>query len=1322
MSQVYMTAKLNLADGTIIYPQISLDNVVKSISDPTLVTVATLDGSGDVPMSQLPYVTTIENDATDTTIPTAAAVRGLANGLQPMLTAGTGTEIINGSTINAMAVNLNDVVINNVPSNGLYLEVEGNTMSVVAPLAANNSAGVIAGATNGVTIDQGIVKTNLGDGFLIEDSQIVIDDASVETTLQDVRIDEGSTVSPVDDQVVTPGNLRGALSVGQAVDVSCEPSFVYMTSSPSASAFLVEPLVVTGNSGTSTKLIRFESATGHTFPKFAEGLRYLLIADITNNDDTAISFHGNYLQKWLIGDHASIVKNTRQRLACTFVDSRANLYMESSGGIAVNFTVTNWRQYEVTALTDEAIAYIAQLPDPDAFFRATSVYSLRDKYLVKQDMVCPFIPTIGMPDNSDLTVASGLSYKIKYTNDNPHIITADTIPVDGYGWDTHVQMFIKGTSSVVFQQPLILMDTLTPNAGHNLSIKWRNGQALVYVDDTNAGYIVVTASGTDNGSLNFGIVDPGTDYVIFAPALDGATVDAGTAIFGSTATTLTTLNVLGNGTDATTITGTIGATSGKTINFQSLAIDGGTLSGAGTQNLDDVTLLNTTLGNGTMLYDVEIPEGSTVTGDFIRAGDGAVVTGAGIIDMSEAGSNRFINGNAATISGVTTANADYSGNGAVLAAPRGGIVSATDATFQYNHTVSSGGVAYVGSAASACFTSCSFIGNSAVNGGAVAGRYAGGFAEFTSCSFTDNSCTGRGGAVHAIDTATMVFSSCTFSNNSAGVAAKDILVGKATVTVNGCTLSELLCSAGTDSTDVSYVNLAGSNRISTYFKTYNGSHTMDLNIESGTVVDLTGNTYTNVLYAGKGNIAVNGAMTIITSDGTSATLGAVNCNLITNTAKVSGDLSIIPADADPWEATNITFASPLDASAAGTVKLSGTTFTSASLITGQPDRIQLPAATTVSFSGNTNAADTKILEAPVIVVGDDAAAPSGSATVVNAAGTASMVSGIGTYIDKEGDNDFVALSNVTSVNTSAVSGSGSLAVALTGSNKFVRIADGTVGTIGEATDAVDKTVMNNEYEPIIGGTFSLTSATVDEATKTTTILSGGTMSIADIRGGKDSVIDLGGTHVETHNSVVNVSGCLFSGGSNNSPGGAFNVSGGAFTMTGCTLTGNKTESYSGAIHARGAVVRIVSCTITGNTSGSASGKAYTQTSNSTESLFSACYIRDNSGNGGDLYISSGSTTISDCSIGGIGVAGAIILMGSNTLDNLVCGNTAGANVSSGAIFNFYENSSSTPVSAPGGIIVDGGCQVITSAGTTVSIAGGTYTAINNDGTTVPPQE
>lgn len=90
MSTTYMTVKLNLSDGTIVYPQVSLDNIVASISDPTLVQIATLSG-GTVSTSQLPVVTTVGNPGTNTTIPTEAAVRSalatVAGTATPMTTA-----------------------------------------------------------------------------------------------------------------------------------------------------------------------------------------------------------------------------------------------------------------------------------------------------------------------------------------------------------------------------------------------------------------------------------------------------------------------------------------------------------------------------------------------------------------------------------------------------------------------------------------------------------------------------------------------------------------------------------------------------------------------------------------------------------------------------------------------------------------------------------------------------------------------------------------------------------------------------------------------------------------------------------------------------------------------------------------------------------------------------------------------------------------------------------------------------------------------------------------------------------------------------------
>ena len=162
------------------------------------------------------------------------------------------------------------------------------------------------------------------------------------------------------------------------------------------------------------------------------------------------------------------------------------------------------------------------------------------------------------------------------------------------------------------------------------------------------------------------------------------------------------------------------------------------------------------------------------------------------------------------------------------------------------------------------------------------------------------------------------------------------------------------------------------------------------------------------------------------------------------------------------------------------------------------------------------------------MVGDDAAAPSGSATVVNAAGTASTVSGIGTYIDKEGDNDFVALSNVTSVTTSD-----GLAAALAGANRWVKVKNGLVTSASypEGGTVTDKRIITAEYELVLGGNFSFSGGavvTVDEAAKKTLIAGGETvMSSVEIPSGatvkvSGGILDIG--HVDGNGGTIELAG------------------------------------------------------------------------------------------------------------------------------------------------------------------------------------------------------
>lgn len=1318
-NQVYMTAKLNLADGTIVYPQVSLDNIVASISDPTLVSVATTT-NGKVPIVQLP--TTLTVTESDTTVPTAGAVYTALGAKQNTLVEGDNIiHIINGSTIMADITNLDVAAIDTTTvSNGVHLTLTGgNTVGVTADYVTGETAGVLAGVSDGIALANGIISADVGSGLKVgagtDAGKIVIDEASVDTTLLNERVVSGTTVSPVDDQVVTPGNLRGALSVGQAVDVSCSATINTWDSVDyiEGDSFLGTFELTKAATAATGYYFGFSGSAPNKFPKAAPGLLYLMIMDVKNSGSLAWGgrIAGSYpglegasgaTQMPVLGVPyelptaalaAGATNFTRIAVLFSGDNGRCVLTLRNTEAGTLKVTIKNFRVYEVTALTNEAISYIAKygldpvtsIPSttviPDAFFRSSAVDTVLDKYLVKQDMVCPWVKTISMPDDSDLTVAAGLAYKIRYLDDTkPHNVTVDTIPADAYGQDAHIQMFVKGASAVKFNDPLVLMDPLKSNAGHDLIVKFRNGQAFVYVDDFDAGYVVTVDSGIGDGTLNFGIVDPGTDYVIFAATLDGTTVDAGTAVFGSTATTLTALNILGNGTDKTTITGDISVASGKTMNLQELSISGGTYTNTGYIALNDVGITE----NATVVFK----KNAINPTDLVI--DGSVVCEAGITSTQNVkiagGSNSSLqgsitmtggSGNTIEVSSIkswTPTAPGYRFLGASSNAPTSSVhitgctIHGSTAGFLYNSGIRN-----------LVVTDTTFTDLHSTGSGAILWAQGKGY-KFVRCKFVDNHgisndfFTESGGAFPSIE-----FDSCSFISTSSDFTNKIAEAPK------------------------SCVAFSGTNTIKGFFL-ISGYPIRDMFVQvaTNTSFDVRGansdSKYWNVT-----DVTFGDNISIILTDSVTAVIDACKFNyigaafnaLFTNTGV---SLTITGSSASTWRAINITFNGTIDASdAPGTILLSGSTF-SAKACVRNANRIQLPAATTVSFQGNSNVADTKILEAPVIVVGDDAAAPSGSATVVNAAGTTSTISGIGTYIDKEGDNDFVPLTSVSTVSTSATSGAGSLPVALTDSNKFVRLGAGTVGTVGEATDAVDKTVMTNEYEPIIGGTFSLTSATVDEDTKTTTILEGGTMSIVNVTGGKSSVIDCGGTDAIAHGTYAPV----FSGVSiiNYSATTGIGYKYGASpTWVNCVVVNNRpgraaieTEGNGGAIG------NISNCTVTGN------------------------YTSDVSARPGSTINLNGGNVIGKASVS---TNGKLVFKGANKVDSAF--GSGIITLTSGATLDLTENSNPTPI-APGGEIVfeEGGATVYPSAGSasavSVNIAGGTFgcSTITNSGVLVMP--
>lgn len=570
-TQTYMTAKLNLADGTIVYPQISLDNIVRSISDPTLVTVAELSG-GKVPIAQLPTTLTVTDS--NNAVPTAGAVYGALNTKQATLVEGDNIiHIINGSTIMADITNLDVAGIDQTATNGVHLVLDGNTVSAAADLATNTDAGVIAGATNGVGVVDGV---------------LVIDEATlVPATVGEVLA--GATGS----KIVDADGLTGALSLGQAVDVSCAPY------NSSGSITYTDPTVgfisgFTCSMVNGTK-IGFYDSTTHKFPKFAAGLKYLMIADVSGSGSITPN-----------GGSAVALSSTAQRISMVVTADNTGYFSASASATAV---VSNWRQYEVTALTDEAIQYLASAvtnANPDNLFRSEDFFNISGRYLVKSDMVNPWTYLITMTTNSPaMTVGSGLAYKLSLTDGGSHEITVDTFPTNAYGADAHIQLLLANDSTAVFKAPLNLIDPLTPNAAHNITIKFRAGQANVYVDDTDVGYTVTVNSGSTSGSLYYGMVSVDDKYIVFSALTDGTPVDAGTvASVGSEK------NIVGNGVESTTITGSITNTS--KVTFINMA-------------LDDVTLI----ANAELVLDSVI-----CTPDSITGTDAVIITTGTKVDLT----------------------------------------------------------------------------------------------------------------------------------------------------------------------------------------------------------------------------------------------------------------------------------------------------------------------------------------------------------------------------------------------------------------------------------------------------------------------------------------------------------------------------------------------------------------------------------------------------------------------------------------------------------------------------------------------------------------
>ena len=296
------------------------------------------------------------------------------------------------------------------------------------------------------------------------------------------------------------------------------------------------------------------------------------------------------------------------------------------------------------------------------------------------------------------------------------------------------------------------------------------------------------------------------------------------------------------------------------------------------------------------------------------------------------------------------------------------------------------------------------------------------------------------------------------------------------------------------------------------------------------------------------------------------------------------------------------------------------------------------------------------------------------------------------YAISSATQDYIAFDATTNGSTINLSGSTANGV------KHI-VGNGSSGTTltGAVNCGTSKFTVANltlDNVQVTGGTMTLGDAFIPSGS-TVAAVSGGWLAVEKVTGaGSESVIDLVGTKIEVPKGTpARADGVTFLGGDS---AGCFRLvySGGVVSAANCTFRNNK----SLVTYYQDAKASFTSCTFEDKVGSSA---YYIYTSSTKQNLeLNACTFKNTAGN--------------------INLAGTAkcLMTGSNVIETIVSG-TAGTvvNITSGAIVDLTGNTNTTPIFPGGGIVVSGGCTVINSAGSSVNIAGGTYTKINKDGTT-----
>ena len=384
-----------------------------------------------------------------------------------------------------------------------------------------------------------------------------------------------------------------------------------------------------------------------------EGRTYLCILDVKNGSGVTLS-KANLR-------YNSSTDNILSRLSTT---SYTRLYATMSNGYfwidvypsttgLVQLYIKTWRQYDVTGLTSAQIETLVNLPAD----QLDNAY----RYYIKQDSVCPFIPIVDVSSMSTVSVQAGLVYRIIATS-GTHVLTVSNLPTNAVGDEAYIQIKTGSSSTITVQQPLMLMDAIKPNAINNCVVKFINGESRLYVEDVSSGYVVVTASGTEYGSLHYGLSNLSSidvNYISFGSTVDNIAVHSSEPI----AFMHQPVSIVGNGRDITTIDfdhGVIGTDQSFYVGYatvKDVTVNGGNiqLENGGLEGV--IKLEGSSLSlSGRTKFD------ANVIGANITIAPGSTVSGTGSIDLQQTQSKR-IELTAGVLEGVTIYNGKMAGYG-----------------------------------------------------------------------------------------------------------------------------------------------------------------------------------------------------------------------------------------------------------------------------------------------------------------------------------------------------------------------------------------------------------------------------------------------------------------------------------------------------------------------------------------------------------------------------------------------------------------------------------------------------------------------------------